>query len=253
MFSLLMLLYGEIPIAENPVDDEQEKEGEAEVEPVVEGEKPRLFEERYVKQLREESKKWRLRLKELEGQIDTDRQAREAEQKQAERAKMDDVNRLQAEREDLIKQKEQALEMAKQANEIVGQTIRDNAILEEANRQGFRNPEIAKRLLGESAFAFEIDQGRIADTQEIADVLSALLESDPYLRRDDYKSNPKSISQPSNVVVKDPVLSDIDEEIEGYNKQIRENIKTRPLEAVAAFNRKYLAIQKKSAKPVQVK
>jgi multidrug efflux pump subunit AcrA (membrane-fusion protein) len=268
------LIFGEIPEEEQPGDiadaeseaeDVQEEELEAEQDTEQEDNeldtvdpKALLAEieslKKQRKSLREENKKGRIkfqsRIKESEDRL----KALEEKEKQAERAKMDEVARLQAEKDDLEKARREAEQMAEEAGAIVKRTIIESAITEEATKLGFRNPELAKKLLGD--ISFELQDGGVTDRQDIAEALNELLESDPYLKKEGItppKPKPKVINQPSQTDIKNPARSDIDEEIEEYNKQIRDNLKNNPTVAAGAWYKKFVRIQETSNKPVAVK
>ena len=240
----------------DPATDDETQDIEPEPEPVPEAEpkeRIKLFDQKAMTAAREEAKKYRLKLRELETKLDAELKDREEKEKAAEREKMDEVQRLQAEREDLLKEKAEAQLMAKQAHEIVTQTVIDTAIMDEANKLGFRNPELAKKFLGDTSF--EVDDANVVDRQEITDALSALLETASYLKSEDApKPKPKTISQPSQTVVKNPVQDDTEDELEKLDKEIRDNLnKSNPGAAASAHYRKYKLMQERSNKPVAVK
>lgn len=221
LYDMIRLIFGEIPT------DDKNKEGvkkeepiEKKQEPVIETivEKPnipeKVYPEDYVKELREENKKKRLELVELKRQVVEKERLEKEKEKQADLAKLTEVEALK-------KQKEEAEKQAQQAIEIANMVVKESAVIEEASKLGFQNPKLAVKLINEQLSGIEIQDGAIKDRDAIIDSLTELLEKEPYLKRQEAAPTVKRTSQIEPVGVKNQAdkASDLDTQIKDAIKR----------------------------------
>lgn len=182
-----------------------------------------------IKKLRAEAKSRRLGQSKAEAELALLQKQREDDKKRAEREKMDEVDRLKAEKDDAEKS-------AQEANAIMKQLLINNAVISAAIKAGFSDPDDAVALTGSKFNETPIVNG-IVDQEIIQAELELILEKKPYLKgssriaevvkqqeqvkksEDEMK---KATNPPSETVVK--VQKKDEDEIEELNKKIRENM-----------------------------
>lgn len=239
---MLNLVFGEIPKEEAPPVVEPESK-EEEQQPAL------TTEQIAVKKANAEAAKYRVELRKLQAQIDAENELKEKQAKEIEMSKLDEVERLKQEKEDALKEKAKAESLAKQANGIIEQVIKDNAILEEATKLGFRNPALAKNLLGNIEIALK--DGEVADREALINALDGLLEAEPYLKKEG-SNKPAIINKPSDIKPKNTSQPNVDEEVEALNKTIRETKINDGVTRARAFLKKYILIQENSPKAKEI-
>ncbi len=223
----------EIKEDEKHIDDVIESEIEKDIDGGLESDKDlkaqmeRAWSE--IRKLRAEAKSRRLGQSKAEQELALLQKKQEEDKKKAEREKMDEVDRLKAEKDDAEKS-------AQEANAIMKQLLINNAVISAAIKAGFSDPDDAVALTGSKFNETPIVNG-VVDQEIIQAELELILEKKPYLKgsakiaevvkqqeqvkksEDEMK---KATNPPSETVVKIPKKDE--DEVEKLEKKIRENM-----------------------------
>ncbi len=207
-------------VPEDDSDDSEEVNDEPEEREVV-----KSGPSEYEKLLRKENKKRRLEFRVLQEKMKKIEEDNEEREKQAKRAKMKEAERLKAEKDDADEKVAELMQQVMDTEKARDTEQRKNGVIAIASVLGFTDPEDAVAMLGTSIDDFEIDDAGI-NRQDIEDALRELLETKPYLRKqekDKPKESSKTTNQPSATKVKRPTpkKGDDDDE-EELNRQMRE-------------------------------
>ncbi len=138
----------------------------------------------YVKELREEAKKYRLELAQL-------RDEQKKQKTEAERAKMDAVDKLKAEKADMEKE----LNEYKSRYELLGKR---SGVIAIASKLNFIDPSDAVAFV--DIASVEIDENGSIRTDEIEEALKEVLSKKPYLAKSTQQANQQEDSQQNNIV-----------------------------------------------------
>jgi len=190
------------PVQEvEPTDDKRKLENINEAEAVIE-----------IRKLREESRKRRLETESLKKQIVDIQQAEIDRKKQEEIAKLSEIEKEKALREEALIAKAEAEKRAEDAVNFVKDMLRRSTVEKVADELGFRNPKLAISLYGDLK-EIEITDGEVVDVQNIKDKLNKMLEEETYLRKAVETSTVKSPEQLKEpVTVKNPASKDSEKE-----------------------------------------
>jgi len=167
-------------------DDEDESEGDADET------QTQTYSPEYVKKLREEAKRRRLEATKAKDKLAELESKQKEARKKAERAKMDEVSRLQAE----LKEKDEQLEVLELG---ITQVAKENAVITKATQMGFRNAKDAVILLSNVMDDLELSEDGEVDPIELEEALSNLAVERPYLIED----KPKAVVSKKVVVSAD--------------------------------------------------
>jgi len=160
-------------------DEKSEDRDESENEP--DETQTQTYSPEYVKQLREEAKKYRLERTEAKKKLAALQSQQKEAKKKAERAKMDEVSRLQAE----LQEKDEQLGVLELG---ITQVAKENAVITKATQMGFRNARDAVILLDSVMDNLELSEDGEVDPVELEEALSDLAVERPYLIEDKPKT-----------------------------------------------------------------
>ncbi len=198
---------------ESDADDEPEEDEEA--DPTDERDTASWVTE--VKRLRAENKKRRL----SERDKDVTIKEYEAEKLKAERSKLAEVDRLKAEKADLV------AENARQ-DVMLQSAVKANIVESVAAKLGFVDTTDAVTMLGDQFDQIVIDATGNIDRDEVTDMLSELLDEKPYLKRVTAieekvkKVRKAATNEPSDAKVPDKIPSAKADDEAAIRKQIAE-------------------------------
>ena len=190
------------PVQEvEPTDDKRKLENINEAEAVIE-----------IRKLRNEQRQRRLENESLKKQIVDIQQAEIDRKKQEEIAKLSEIEKEKALREEALIAKAEAEKRAEDAVNFVKDMLRRSTVEKVADELGFRNPKLAISLYGDLK-EIEITDGEVVDVQNIKDKLNKMLEEETYLRKAVETSTVKSPEQLKEpVTVKNPASKDSEKE-----------------------------------------
>ena len=204
-------LLGEIGKTEDepvdPVQDDQTTDDKRKIENANTDELVRE-----VRKTREEAKKYRLELADAKKQIVDIQQAEIERKKQEEIAKLSELEKERALREEALQAKAEAEKRANDAVEFVQDILRRSTVEKVADELGFRNPKLAISLYGDMK-NIDITDGEVVDVEKIKDKLNKMLEEESYLRKTADTPIVKSPDQPKEPVkVVNPASKDSEKE-----------------------------------------